>query len=85
MCADRADDKRHAGVNVKCTPAEKAGMERAAREAGLSLSHYLRTIAVGGEMTKPQSRPEQKQTKGWVVHHVDDLGADPLGKAAGGA
>jgi hypothetical protein len=35
-------------INIRVSPREKAAMEARARRAGLSLSAYLRRVALGG-------------------------------------
>jgi hypothetical protein len=52
-----ANRKRNAGINIRVTPEEKKKIERNARKCRLSVSEYLRQIAMKAE---PKELPSER-------------------------
>jgi hypothetical protein len=73
----RVKDPRGKFIGVRCTPEEHARIDRAAREAGLTSSGYLRAVALGSPGPRSVRRPPaEKEELSRILAELGKIGSN---------
>ncbi len=73
----RVDDAKTSFISVRCTAKERALIDAAATEAGLSVGAYLRTLALGKPGPRAVRRPPvERKELARLLGHLGKVGSN---------
>ena len=73
----RVSDAKNSFISVRCTAAERSKIDEAARQAGLSIGAYLRTLALGSAGPRAVRRPPiERKELARLLGHLGKVGSN---------
>ena len=73
----RVSDAKNSFISVRCTAAERAKIDEAARQAGLSIGAYLRSLALGRAGPRAVRRPPiERKELARLLGHLGKVGSN---------
>ena len=73
----RVADPKNSLIAIRCTAKDHAAIDKEASKAGLSLSAYLRTLALGAPGPRAVRRPPVERTElARLLGHIGKLGSN---------
>ena len=73
----RAEDAKTSFISVRCTAKERARIDEAARQAGLSIGAYLRFLALGEAGPRAVRRPPvERKELARLLGHLGKVGSN---------
>jgi hypothetical protein len=73
----RVSDAKNSFISVRCTAEERAKIDEAARQAGLSIGAYLRSLALGSAGPRAVRRPPiERKELARLLGHLGKVGSN---------